>query len=139
MRCWRTFIVAVSLFTAPAFAQSGISDSEQAAFLQGQLDAGQAESVGNTLVVYCGGYASIINSRYYRPTLVVPAECNQFWTYVEMFGPRFWYHREYPLVRRSFGGFYHRGAFRSYGWIRDEHDHEHIRRPPRTAPAVRRL
>jgi len=130
MRLWSAFVVALVLFTAPVFAQSGVSDAERGVFLQGQLDTEQAQSIGNTLAAYCGGYASIINSPYYRPSLIVPVECDQFWTYVDIFGPRFWYLRVYPSVRPSFGGAYHRGSFHSYGRIRDGHNHKHFRRPP---------
>jgi hypothetical protein len=131
MTCWWAFVGALFLFTAPAFAQSGVSEPDRAAFLQGQLDTEQAHGVGNTLAASCGGYASIINSPYYRPTLVIPVECDQFWTFVEVFGPRFWYLRVYPGVQASFGNVYDRGAFHSYGRILDESDHEHIRRAPR--------
>jgi hypothetical protein len=139
MRLWCAFVMALFLFlfTAPAFAQSGVSDSDRAAFLQGQLDAKPAEGVGQTLAASCGGYASIINSPSYRPTLIVPVECDQFWTFVEIFGPRFWHPRVYARVRGSLAGVYDRGSFHSYGWTRDEDDHEYFRRPPKRAPAVR--
>jgi hypothetical protein len=139
MSLWCAFVVALFLCAAPALAQSGVSDTERAAFLQGQLDAKQAEGVGKTLAASCGVYASIINSPSYRSTLIIPIECDQFWTFVEIFGPRFWHRRVYPGVRRSFGGVYDRSSFHSYGWTRDEHDHEYFRRPPKTAPVVRRF
>jgi hypothetical protein len=132
MTFWGGFVVALFLFNAPAFAQSGVSDPDRAAFLQGQLETEQAHSVGNMLAASCGGYASIINSHYYRPTLIIPVECDEFWTFVEVFGPRFWYVREYPRVQASLGGFYDRGAFHSYGLTLDERDNrERFRRAPR--------
>jgi hypothetical protein len=135
MTFWGAFVVALFLFTAPAFAQSGVSDPDRAAFLQGQLDTEQAHGVGNTHAASCGGYASIINSPYYRPTLIIPVECDQFWTFVEVFGPRFWYLRVYPGVQASFGGVYDRGAFHSFPATtttrprRGSRRHQRARRP----------
>ena len=91
-----------------------VTQQDEQAFLQGQLDAQQAAMVGTRLDSYCNGWATVINGPGYYPGLVVPPECNQFWTYLGVYGPNFWYPGIYIGLR---GGFYARfGYFQTYGW-----------------------
>ncbi len=94
--------------------------NDQQAFFQGQLDAEQAQVVGGQLSSYCNGYASV--TRYMN--VVVPVQCDEFWTYEDIYGPMYWYPRVYIGIRGSFYGNY--GHYRQYGWMRHDGHGNHV-------------
>lgn len=102
------FIWAVVLslvLSVSAFAQSGsgVTPANREAFLQGQLDAQHAQITGDTLDSYCQGYASSVRAQVMLGWSVAwPVECQQFWTYVDIYGPQFWYSRVYFNIYGSF-------------------------------------
>lgn len=108
-----------------------VTQQDEQAFLQGQLDAQQAATVGTRLNSYCDGWATVLNGPYY-PGLAAPNACNQFWTFVSVYGPNFWYPGVYVGI---YAGFYARfGYFQTYGW----HNYPQYGRPGGVgAPAYR--
>jgi|SRR5579872_2658545 len=123
-------ILLITLFVAMlsvGLHGQAVSVTDKDAFLQGQLDATRAETVGNTLASYCAGYASIMTGPYFRP-IMVPVECQQFWTYVDVYGPMFWYPGYYDRYRPVF--YLQFGHYNRYGWVRTGHDMGYYARPP---------
>jgi hypothetical protein len=121
-------VLLALLFAGNLFAQSGVSVNDRDAFLRGQMDAQQAAMTGDSLSSYCAGYASMssgsderalfanrLGARY--PYVAYPAECQQFWTYADTYGPQFWYPRVYLGIQLNFGRTF--GRWRQYDrWSR---------------------
>jgi hypothetical protein len=112
-------LVTALLSVGTAHAQgSGVPPTDREAFLQGQMDAQRADTTGTRLSSYCSGYASVITSEHalfmrgVGVYVAYPAECQQFWSYVDIYGPQFWYPRVYIGIYGSFGRNY--GHWRTY-------------------------
>jgi hypothetical protein len=130
-------LLVALLSVGSAYAQqgSGVPPDDRSAFLQGQMDAQRADVTGTRLSAYCSGYASVITSEHalfmrgVGVYVAYPVECQQFWSYVDIYGPQFWYPRVYVGIYGSFG--------RNYGHWRTYDNRYTERRPPMERPGPR--